>query len=70
MMTKWQLFNAMATDGKITVNSHTKSPLTGIIDSIQRESGDGSSFNVTLRTYSNDWRTMVGIVTVFVRTID
>lgn len=69
-MTKWQLFNAMATDGKITVNSNTKSPLTGIIDSIQREDGSGHCFNVTMRTYSNDLRTMVGIVTVFVRTID
>lgn len=69
-MTKWQLFNAFSNGSTITLNGNTRSPITGIIDSIQREDGSEHCWNVTVRTFSHDERTMVGVVTVFVRTVD
>jgi hypothetical protein len=62
-MTKWQLFSAMGKrgmDAKITING-----ITGVISTIQREDGSGSSFNVTLHAQNGS-----ETKTVYVRTID
>jgi hypothetical protein len=64
-MTKWQLFNLLsqvcpmpgyfvASDGK---------QYLGILQSVQREDGSGSSFNITIANQS-------GTITIHIRTTD
>lgn len=60
-MTKFQLFAALAAPrltGVINVNG-----IEGVLSSIEREDGSGSSFNITLQT-------AVGMVCVYLRTLD
>lgn len=59
-MTKWQLFNLLTTHGTANI---TIKGVTGILDSIQREDGSGSSFILILKVES-------GFTHVYVRTID
>ncbi len=52
-MTKFQLFMAMATNGdaKLTIKG-----VTGIVVSVEREDGSGSSFNVTMHVRNKSGR--------------
>jgi hypothetical protein len=66
-MTKWQLFECMTCKGSqlVSVIDSSNRKHTGIITSIQREDGSGSSFNVTMLEQGKYMS-----VTFHVRTID
>ena len=51
--TKWQLFNAFVASEEIEVIASGYVIVDGIINSISREDGSGSSFNVSLSKNGN-----------------
>jgi hypothetical protein len=66
-MTKFQLFSALVANGTawITING-----VTGILQSVTRESGSGSSFIVGMIVYTNERLLESKRVEICVRTID
>jgi hypothetical protein len=67
-MTKFQLFMALTTKGAATISFPDHFGVTGILQSVQREDGSGSSFNVTILRVTPSGRNVRE--TYYVRTID
>lgn len=72
-MTKWQLFSALALDGNMETNVVTgmhgvDGNVRGVVLAIERESGDGRSFNVRMQRIGESG--LAYTASYFVRTID
>ena len=57
-VSKWQLFNAMATNGRLNING-----IECVVSAVQREDGSGSSFNLQVHAQGQQ-------ITCYCRTID